>query len=481
MRALDVWLLPFVTGIVLATASPAATQRPNVVLIIADDMGMEAIPYGHPTIRTPNLQRLAAGGVRFDRAFVPTSSCSPSRASIITGRYPHGTGAERLHQHLPAEQVTFVELLRGAGYWAASAGKWHLGPHVESRFDLVKNLTHLQAAAKAAGTPHVSGTEDWVGVLRGRPRDKPFFLWLASVDPHREYFPGAIQEPHRPADVVVPPYLPDTPATRADLARYYDEVSRLDAAVGGVLDELERQGVAENTLVLFISDNGIPFPRAKNTLYDAGIQTPFIVRWPARVTAGGVSGSLVSTVDIAPTVLELAGVARPASFQGSSLVPLLSDPSRRVRDVVYAEKNWHDFEGRSRAARSERYKYIRNDYTDLPNTPPADALTSPTMQSIRELRGAGRLTAEQSTIFTAPLPAEELYDTWADPFELRNLADDSRYARVLGELRSQLDVWQRITDDVRPAARTPDGFDRETGAPLHRRPNTTTGGPGRTP
>lgn len=466
MRAGNLYMLPLVIGIVLGGTSATEAQRPNFVLIIADDMGMEARPYGHPTIKTPNLERLADGGIRFDRAFVTTSSCSPSRASIITGRYPHSTGAERLHQHIPAEQLTFVELLGNAGYWTASAGKWHLGPHMEDRFDSVKTLTHLRAAARAAGTPHVSGTEDWVDVLRERPKDQPFFLWFASFDPHRQYFPGAIDEPHRPDDVVVPPYLPDTPATRADLAMYYDEVSRLDAAVGDVLDELERQGVAENTFVLFISDNGIPFPRAKNTLYDAGIQTPFIVRWPAHVPPRRVSASLVSTVDIAPTVLELAGVRRPASFQGSSFVPLLRDPGQRVRDHVFAEKNWHDFEDRSRAVRSERYKYIRNDYTDLPNTPPADALTSPTMQSIRELRDRGMLPAEQSTIFAVPRPAEELYDTWTDPFELRNLADDDRYRSVLARLRHELETWQRITDDVPPPARTPDRFDRETGEPL---------------
>lgn len=453
-------------GVVGMATAPAAAQRPNIVLIIADDMGMDATPYGHPTIRTPSLDRLAEGGLRFERAFVTTSSCSPSRASIITGRYPHNTGAERLHDHLPGEQLTFVELLGEAGYWTASAGKWHLGPNVEDRFDSVSGINHLRAAARAAGSSDVSGTEDWVDVIRDRPRDQPFFFWLASADPHRPYEPGAIDELHEPDQVTVPPYLPDTPKTRADLARYYDEVSRLDAAVGDVLDELERQGVAENTVVVFISDNGMPFPRAKTTLYDAGIQTPFIVRWPAAVAPGGVSASLVSTVDIAPTLLELAGVGRPASFQGSSLVPVLRDPGQSVRDFVFAEKNWHDFEDRSRAVRSERYKYIRNDYRDLANTPPADALTGPTMESIRDWRDAGRLTPEQSVIFDVPRPAEELYDTWADPFELHNLADDARYARVLEELRAELDVWQRITDDVPPAARTPDRFDRETGERL---------------
>jgi N-sulfoglucosamine sulfohydrolase len=451
---------------VLVVGSTAEAQRPNFILMIADDMGMEALAYGHPTIRTPNLERLAQGGMRFDRAFVTTSSCSPSRASIITGRYPHSTGAKRLHEHVPEEQLTFVELLGKAGYWTASAGKWHLGQHLTDRFDLVLTLTHIREAAREAGTPHVSGTEDWLGVLRKRPRDQPFFLWFASFDPHREYFPGAIDEPHSPESVTVPPYLTDTPSTRADLAMYYDEVSRLDGAVGDVLDELERQGIADNTIVLFISDNGMPFPRAKTTMYDAGIQTPFIFSWPAQVRPGRISGSLVSTVDIAPTFLELAGVPRPPSFQGVSLVPLLEDPGKRVREHIFAEKNWHDFEDRSRAARSERYKYIRNYYPDLPMTPAADALTSPAMQSIREERAAGRLTTAQASIFVTPRSSEELYDVWEDPFELNNLAEDPRYTTVLADLRNALDRWQRTTNDTLPPSRTPDGFDRETGERL---------------
>ena len=458
-------LLPFVLP---PAPARAQAQRPNFVLVIADDMGWDdSSAYGHPTVRTPNLRRLAEAGMRFDRAFVTTSSCSPSRASIITGRYPHNTDAERLHDPLPGEQLTFVELLKADGYWTAAAGKWHLGDEVQDRFHVVRDAGRLRAArSKMPGGGNISGAEEWLDVLRERPRDQPFLLWLAAFDPHREYRPGAIDEPHRPADVLLPPYLPDTPEGRADLALYYDEVSRLDANLGSVLDELERQGVAENTVVLFLSDNGMPFPRAKTTLHDSGIRTPFLLRWPAGVEAGRVSDRLVSTVDIAPTLLELAGVTRPASFQGSSFVPLLRDPGRSVREHVFAEKNWHDFDDRSRAVRTERFKYIRNDYRDVPNTPPADAVSSPTFQAMRPLRDAGRLTPEQRTIFITPRPAEELYDTWTDPHETRNLAADPRFATVLGELRATLDTWQRITNDVRPAQRTPDRFDRETGERL---------------
>ncbi len=214
-----------------------------------DDCGA----FGNPKVRTPNIDRLAREGMRFDRAFVTASSCSPSRSSLITGRYPHNTDAEELHWPLPPEQVTFVEKLKASGYWTAAAGKWHLGNAAKSRFDLVReaNPAGFQLAtgkdAKARMTAEGSGAvqsgcDQWVPVLRDRPKDKPFFLWLAALDPHRDYEPGAIPEPHRPEDVVVPPYLPDVPEVRKDLALYYDEISRLDHHVGEVMAELDRQG-----------------------------------------------------------------------------------------------------------------------------------------------------------------------------------------------------------------------------------------------
>jgi N-sulfoglucosamine sulfohydrolase len=468
------WLAP-VLSLLWLLARPAApapaqepAQRPNFVVIIADDMGWEdSSAYGHPTIRTPTLARLAREGIRFDQAFVTTSSCSPSRASIMTGRYPHNTGAAQLHQPVPTSQVTFVELLRGAGYWTAAAGKWHLGDALRDRFDLVKDAGRLQAASAAMpGGGDVSGAEEWLETMRERPRDRPFFLWLAAFDPHREYREGAVARPHLPGEVVMPPYLPDTPEVRADLALYYDEIARLDGHVGEVLDELERQGVADNTFVLFLSDNGQPFPRAKTTVYDSGIRTPFLVRWPAGVRPGRVSSRLVSTVDIAPTLLDLAGVRRPATFQGTSFAPLLADPGAAVREYVFAEKNWHDFDDRVRAARSDRYKLVRNDYPDVPNGPPADAVRSPTFRAMRRMRDAGTLTPAQGASFVTPRLAEELYDLWADPYELRNLAGDPRYAATLERMRGVLDAWGRDTDDARPAERTPDGFDRETGEAL---------------
>ncbi|HEY5311953.1 MAG TPA: sulfatase/phosphatase domain-containing protein, partial [Pirellulales bacterium] len=223
---------------------------------------------------------------------------------------------------------------------------------------------------------------------------------------------------------------------------------------------------AYNTLVLFLSDNGAPFPRCKTTLYDSGIGTPFIIRWPRQVLPERTSVSLVSSIDIAPTVLELAGVARSPTLQGVSLVPLLTDPAARVRSSIMAEHNWHDYSSYDRAVRTDHFKYIRNGYLDLPLTPPADAVGSPTFQAMRRLLAEGRLTPAQRVCFQTPRPAEELYDLRVDPQEMHNVAAEAEYAGELTKLRKLLDEWRQQTHDRMPQVRTPDEFDRQTGKPL---------------
>ncbi|MBX2818632.1 MAG: sulfatase [Rhodothermaceae bacterium] len=445
-------------------------ERPNLVLIIADDMAWDDVgAYGHPHIRTPYLDRLAAEGMRFDRAFLTTSSCSPSRSSIITGRYPHNTGAEQLHWPLPGDQLTFVELLKESGYWTAQAGKWHLGEAVKDRFDVVKDGLTIgfdeDAEALQETERDGSGAEDWVSLLEERPEGQPFFLWLAAVDPHRVYEEGAISNPHTPEDVVVPPYLPDTEPVRKDLALYYDEITRMDDYIGKVMDKLDEQGVAENTLVLFISDNGRPFPRDKTTLLDGGIKTPWIVRWPAGIAANSVSGSLVSSIDIAPTFLSLAGLPVTDEFEGMDISSVFSNPNDMVRDAIYAEDHWHDHDDFSRAVRTIEYKYIRNFFPQFPNTPPADALTSPTFASILALREIGGLNEIQSSIFVTPRPEEELYAVQEDPFELVNLAADAAYSDQLELMRQRMQGFREATGDKDPEFYTPDEFDRITGEP----------------
>lgn len=454
-------------------------KLPNLVLIIADDMSWDDLsPYGHDSIMTPNLQRLADGGMRFDNAILTTSSCSPSRASIITGRYPHQTDAEELHWPLPKEQTTFVEKLKEKGYWTGAAGKWHLGEAVRDRFHVVRDVDtsgfQLPEGEAANGGSFEetlkgdarSGCADWIPLMRERETGKPFFLWLAALDPHRPYHESILEDGARPDEIRIPPYHPDTPAVRADYQQYYDEITRLDRFVGTVLDELDTQGVAENTLVLFISDNGRPFPRDKTTLYDSGIKTPWIVRWPAKVAPGSICKRLVSSVDIAKTFLSLAKIEKPGmTFEGVDLSPLFTEPEKPIRDYVFAEKNWHDYEDHARAVRNERYKYIRNYYEDLPLTPPADVVRSPTYVELIRLREKGGLSPDQLICFAAPRPAEEVYDLKLDPFELKNLAADERYSPLLHAMREALADWEKKTKDAAPELRTADEFDRLTGLP----------------
>ncbi len=432
-------------------------EKPNLLVIIADDMAWnDCGAYDHSKIRTPNIDQLARMGMRFDRAFLTCSSCSPSRCSINTGRYPHATGAPELHMPLPEDQVLFASALREAGYYTAACGKWHMGNPAKEQYDLVREGGH------PAGYGH------WLTTMRERPKEKPFFFWFATTDPHRPYQKNTISRPHDSEDAIVPPYLPDVPATREDLALYYDEIGRLDKHVGLVMEELEKQGIAENTLVLFLSDNGRPFPRCKTTLYDSGVRTPFLVHWPAAVSRGQVSGSLVSSVDIAPTFCELAGAEVLPSFQGVSFVPVLKDPEQEVRTFVFSEHNWHDYMAFERSARNDRYLYVRNWLPELPQTPPADAVRSPTYMEMIRMERQGNLSEAQRACFQTPVPTEMLFDVKADPHNMHNLAGDPEHQETLREMRRVLENWQQRTDDQFPGSDqlTPDKFHRTEGTRL---------------
>ncbi|HCQ39662.1 MAG TPA: heparan N-sulfatase [Verrucomicrobiales bacterium] len=459
--------------------SPAKKGRPNFVVILADDLAWNDIgAFGNPKVYTPNLDQLASEGMCFDQAFLTCSSCSPSRASILTGRYPHQTGAEQLHWPIPESQKIFPERLKLAGYFVAAAGKWHLGEAMRERFSVVREVdtsgfqlpahpgtgTNDSFAESATGDDR-SGCTGWVDLLRERDPRKPFFLWLASVDPHRPYEEQISSPPHPPEDIILPPYHPDTHLVRQDYARYYDEIRRLDRFVGLVLKELETQKAVENTVLIFLSDNGRPFPRDKTSLYDSGIRTPLIIRWPSTIQPASRCRQLVSVVDLAPTILELAGFPAGPSYMGKSFSSLLEGKERATRDAIFAEKNWHDYEDRSHAVRDHRFKYIINHYWDLPATPPADAARSDTFREMQRLKAEGTLPIEQSSCFLAPRPREELYDLKEDPHELRNLAGLPPYKDTLERLRVEYRQWRVRTREKTPRLRTPDEFDRVTGKP----------------
>jgi arylsulfatase A-like enzyme len=452
--------------------SSKKTERPNIVLIIADDVSWDDIgAYGHPKIKTPHLDKMANDGMIFNQAFLTTSSCSPSRTSIISGLYPHNTDAEQLSWPLPEDKKTFVQELKNAGYWTGLAGKYHMGDPVRDDFDSLLEMQWIDAPIgldrRLVGDG--SGCDEWIKLLQERPKDRPFFTWLASFDAHRPFYEGMSDNPFNPEETVIPPYMPVTEASKKDFALYYDEISRMDDYIGKVISELEAQGVTENTVVLFISDNGRAFPRDKTTLYEGGIKTPWIIKWPAKIKPGSVNDNLISSVDIAPTFIKMAGLEPLEDFEGVDFMPTLVDASYTIREDIYAEDHFHDFEDYTRAVRTSKYKYIKNYYPDLPNTPSADIIRDLTWKSMKEERDKGTLTKAQMRCFEIPRPEEELYDIEKDPYELNNLALNDDFDFVLNDMRLRLKRMRETTNDFLPTERMHDDFVRETGYPTQYR------------
>ena len=442
-------------ALVAGAIAPAVAQRPpehpNIVVYVADDLGWrDTGVYGNPAVRTPNIDRLARSGLLVRYAFVTSPQCSPSRISILSGRYPHATRTEDLHTPLPSGERLLPWYLQAQGYFTGHMAKTHYGPLGERQFQ-------WYAKATAAALPE----------FLDRAGKRPFFLWVGFHEPHRPYDSVPPPGGHSPAQVVVSPHLADTPETRTDLARYYDAIARMDEAIGTMMGELEGRGLRDSTLVVFLSDNGAPFPREKGTLYDSGTRTPLIFSWPAVIRAGAVyDRGPVSTIDLMPTLLELAGGRVPASVQGKSFRELLTSPgSYTGREYVFSERNWHDCDEHQRAVRTARYKLIRTDaYTSLPLCTAADIGASPSFLALRTLTRAGRLTPAQARLFEAPRARLELYDLERDPWELTNLADDPAQAARVRELAAVLQAWMESTDDFPASYRVRDDHtDRITG------------------
>jgi arylsulfatase A-like enzyme len=345
-------------------------EKPNIVLFIADDVSRDDIGcYGNTQVKTPHIDRLAASGIKFTNMFLTASSSSPSRNSIITGRYPHNTGGAELHTEPPDYMISFPELLRRIGYFAVQAGKFHMGPYARRGFDQVNDNNMLNGDG---------GEELWVKCLQERPREKPFFMWFAAMDAHRPWGLNEFSGTHNPAEADPPYYLANGRGTKEDLAKYYNEIARFDHYIGLVSEELKKQGVYDNTVMIIMADNGRPFPHSKTRVNDRGLRTPFIVHWPGGI---GIKPSeckaLLSAIDIAPTILSIAGEQTPEQVQGRSFVRLLKNPAAKFRNFIFAEHNWHDYEAHERMVMSEDFLYILNSRPLFPQSGPADAIGSP--------------------------------------------------------------------------------------------------------
>lgn len=441
-RSCRAWLL--LAGLVVNVAacgeaprqSPSAEKPPNVLWIVADDMSFELGAYGDRAARTPNLDRLARDGVRYTNAFATSGVCAPSRAALITGMYATSIGAHHMrsrqggYQPVPPPEVkTFTEHLRAAGYYASSQGK-----------------LDYQFSGVSGGAPRTNW-DDPDGSYRGRAPGQPFFAYHTIFDTHESQLFGTRPVTTDPATVAVPPYYPDTPAVRVELARHYDNVASLDARVGELLAALEEDGAADDTVVFFFADNGRPLPRDKRWVYDGGTHSPLIVRWPGHLRPGATSDELVSFVDLAPTALALAGVPVPAYLPGRVFLGAHRQPPPEL--VFAAEDRNDEATDRIRLVRDERWAYVRNYQPETPYGQPIafrDALA--TMREIVRLHDLGELLPPADWYYGETKPVEELYDTLVDPFQVENLADRPEHRERLARMRAAHERWVIETGDL---------------------------------
>jgi N-sulfoglucosamine sulfohydrolase len=418
---------------------------PNFLILIADDAGMDIGCYGNPVIKTPHIDQLAEKGMMFENTFLTSPQCSPSRISILTSKYPHTTRTEDLHTPLPEGEKFVTEYLRKAGYLTGHNGKTHWGEYGDVQFDWYSD--------------NLSDFGEFLQLTKGNP----FFFWAGFYDPHRIYEENAIGNPHDPEQVIIRDHLVDDEQTRKDIALYYDEISRMDSVIGAYLEILADEKMIENTFIIFLSDNGAPFPREKGTLYDTGIRTPFIVAGP-EVPVDELYDGLTSTIDLSPTLLNLAGIEIPRDMEGIPFTEVLKGEFGFTRDYVFSERNWHDCDEHMRSIRSNRYKLILNAYTEKPHGTPADIANSLSWYSLLGKKETNSLTFEQSLIFTVPRPSVEFYDLSSDPNEYHNLAMNPKFRSIAYDLLSFLQEWMRDTDDFPPTKRTRmDHTDRITG------------------
>lgn len=454
MKSRWLLLLAFFVHTALFTAL-AAQSRPNILFCLADDWAWpHAGIYGDKVVRTPNFDRVAREGILFNYCFSAAPSCTPSRAAMLTGRYPHQLEeGSCLWGFLPNKFAVYPDLLEKSGYKAGSMRKgWGPGDFKAGGF---------------TRNPAGPAFPNLAAFLKSVPKDAPFCFWFGSNDPHRPYDKGAGAALGLKAEnVSVPPWWPDNVTTRNDILDYYSEVERFDREVGQMLELLERNGQLENTIVVISGDNGAPFPRCKANLYDGGTRQPLAIRWPARIKGGQVCDDFINLMDLAPTFLESAGVKAPEGIPGRSFFGLLTGAEKfGSRNVVFVERERHanvrpEKEGYpARAIRTREFLYIRNfrperwpagdpqAYSDPPR-PFGDCDDGPTKLFTMEHRDEAGVKGLFELAF-GKRPAEELYDLKNDPWQMTNVAGKSEYAEKRKELRSELEKWMRETSDPR--------------------------------
>ena len=427
------------------TDQPVLPDRPNILWLVAEDLSPIIPAFGDDTVATPNLDRLAAEGVRYTRVFSTSGVCAPSRAALATGMYQNRIGAQHMRTTnvsgfgvdglIPYEAVPppFVKMhsqyFREAGYYTSNNAK--------EDYQFRKAVTAWDDSSRTA---------HW----RNRGPDQPFFSVFNFNITHESQIWVQAENPLRvPEDleVPIPPYLPDTAVAQRDVRQVYSNIVAMDEQVGQILEELEQDGLLESTVIFWYSDHGGPLPRQKRLLYDAGLQVPMIIRYPDRWRAGELDDQLISFVDFKSTALSLAGIEPPEYVDGRAFAGEFQSSESRLYIHAAADRFDRQYDT-IRAVRDDRFKYLRNYHPEqgyyLPLTYREQM---PIMQELLRLRDQNGLTEAQSQWFRENKPAEELFDTLADPHELTNLALDPAYNDKLLELRAELDRWLSGFDD----------------------------------
>ena len=438
-----------------ALAAAAADTRPNILYCLADDWSWpHAGVYGDRVIRTPTFDRVAREGMRFDYCFSAAPSCTPSRAAMLTGQYPHRLEeGSCLWGFLPKKFPVYPDLLEKAGYAVGCTRKgWGPGDFRAGGF---------------TRNPAGPTFKDFAAFLKTVPDGKPFCFWFGSTDPHRPYEAGSGASIGLKTDhVFVPPFWPDNAVSRNDVLDYYWKAERFDREVGELLDLLAKSGKLSNTLVIMTGDNGWPFPRCKANLYDGGTRQPLAVRWPAKLKAGQVCDDFINLIDLAPTCLEAAGLKPLPEMTGRSFLGLLTGAEKPgSRNTVFLERERHanvragDAGYPVRAIRTREFLYLRNLRPDRwpagdpqahkdPKRAFGDCDDGPTKNYILDHRSEAGMQQFFQLCF-GKRPAEELYDLSKDPHQINNVAGQADYAAAQKQLRAQLDQWMKDTADPR--------------------------------
>lgn len=434
-----------------------AAEPPNILFFLSDDHSTPFLHcYGQKEMRTPNLDKLAAEGIKFTRMFTAAPQCVPSRAAIMTGRSPVACRITRFSSPLPRDEITFPEILRrDAGYFVGVLGRsYHLdgsgrNPDISNR---VFEENHMQTFKERFHYVETNSQEETPAKINEffdqRPKEKPYFLWVNYSDPHHPWTTG--KNPPSPDKVTVPGYLPDLPGIRQDLSAHEGEIENVDKQVEIALEIVKKRAGLENTVVVFMGDNGLAFPGGKGALHDSGLNVPFIVWYPGTVKPGGTSEVLLSGEDLAPTCLELAGLPVPERISGVSFLPLLKGREFPAeRKFIFGERGPHGSaafkEGSkansidyARCVRSQRYKLIYNQTPDRIYGP-VDSAGNPGWRDM--VKAYKDKTLDEKFVkryFTAPRPVYELYDLESDPNELNNLYGDQSMESVTLELKEAL-------------------------------------------